>query len=227
MPPDLEAWGEIIRSLRPAPVGIALVVLSLFLALENHRIACLVLLAQYGLFALLLAPQLYTPVVLARLALALGICGILYITAAHMQRATRDAAPGAIPAAAQEVQPTTTRSAQIVRALFNLPALALGGLLAYSLWRAYPLALVPPVFSLASYWIIGVGLMTTLVSSDPLRRGIGLLLAVSGGESLYLSLEQGLLVMGLLSIVDVMLALAVVYTGEVWLEASRHEGAAP
>ena len=209
-----------------ASVGIALAALSLFLVFENRRFACLVLLAQYCLFALLLAPQLYAPVVLARLALALGICAILFITAAHMQRAARDDAPDAIAIASQGVQPATTRpTRRIVQALFNLPALALGGLLAYSLWSAYPLAVVPPAFSLAGYWIIGVGLMTTLVSGDPLRRGIGLLLIVSGGESLYLALEQGLLVMGLLSIIDVMLALAVVYTGEVWLEAVRRQEA--
>lgn len=227
MLPDLETWGEIIHALRPATVWIALAMLSLPLAFDNRRFACLVLLAQYVLFALLLAPQLYTPVVLARLSLGVGICAILYITASRLQRAAHDVSSDAL--IARQGAPTIMArpKQRIVRVLFNLSALALAGLLAYSLWSAYPLTLVPPAFSLASYWIVGMGLMTTLVSNDPWRRGVGLLLLVSGGESLYLSLERGLLIMGLLSIIDVMLALAVVYIGEVWLEASRYQGTAP
>lgn len=226
MLPSLDMWGEFVRTLHPAPMGIALAVLSLLLAFEDRRVACLVLLAQYCLFALLLAPQLYAPVVLARLALAVGICAILLISASRMQRALRDVASDDLtPQALQPVSAQPKR--RIVQALFNLPALALGGLLAYGLWSAHALTRVPPVFSLASYWIVGVGLMVTLLSSEPVRRGIGLLLIVSGGESLYLALERGLLLMALLSIVDVLLALAAVYMGEVWLEVVRREEAAP
>jgi hypothetical protein len=223
---DLGPWSEIIRSLGPGHAGIVLILLSLLLALENRRFGSLVLLAQYTLFSLLLAPHLYQLVVLARMALALGICSILYITASRVQRhiATHRATSLSLGSASPVAEPTTVRTTRkTVRAFFNLPALALGGLLAYSVWRAYPMSLVPPTFSLASYWVIGIGLVTALVSGDPLRRGLGLLMIVSGCESLYLSVEQGLLVIGLLSIIDVMLALAIVYTAEIWLEASPRE----
>lgn len=220
---NLDRWAEIAQSLRPGHVGVVLGVLSLLLTVENRRFTSLVLLAQYIFFTLLLTPSLYELVIFARLAIALGICTILYITSLHVQKNVAASSKNASHTGDSAGSATVRAAWGTARLLFNLPALALAGLAAYSLWNVSPLTSISPAISLAGYWVIGLGLVTALVSEGSLRKGLGLMMIVSGFESLYLSIAQGLLVIGLLSVIDVMLALAIVYIAESWLDAQRRE----
>ncbi len=212
----LEWLARIAQGLRPIQVGAVLALLMIFLAFEDRRVSSLALLVQYALLGLLTLPHVYAAVALARGVLAVGISMMLYLSAwraqRQMARREREAA-------------LAQRGRRRPGMLFNLSALALGGLLAYGVWSAYPLALVPRPLALAGYWVAALGLVVALVGEGPLRRGIGLILIVSGCEGLYLAVERGLLVIGLVSILDVMLALALVYTTEMWLEAQREASA--
>ncbi len=211
------AWlGELARNLQPRHVGMALVALSAMHAIEGRRYAVTAVLAQYLFVGFLLSAHQYTAVVLVRQALALGICAMTAITAGHVERQL-SRAESLIPQ-----RPAWSRR-QAARFLFNLPALALAGLAAYGIWRAYPLGAVSGSLNLAGYWLIALGLVLVLASLDPLRQGLGLLVMVSGFECLYLAVERSLLAVGLLSIVDVLLALAIIYAAENWLESLREE----
>jgi hypothetical protein len=68
-----------------------------------------------------------------------------------------------------------------------------------------------------------MGLIQILISIDPLRVGVGLLTVTSGVQAIYLSWEPGLLVIGLIGIVDVLMSLAIAYTAAIWLESPRPE----
>jgi len=110
-------------------------------------------------------------------------------------------------------------------ALFRLMVLLLGGLVAYGLWRAYPLGIVPSGVSLTSYLLVAIGLLVTLTSADPLRIGLGVLTFVNGFEGTYLFLEHSLVMMALLSAVDIIIALGIVTCAEMWLVSLQVEAA--
>jgi hypothetical protein len=215
--------GEFARLLQPRHVGVVLIVLSALHAAEGRRSAVFAVLAQYLFVGFMLSSQLYTAVVLVRLALALGICAMMAISAGHVDRQLARAPFPAEPSAHPATWRTEWSRRQTARFLFNLPALGLAGLAAYGIWRAYPLDVVPTSMNLVGYWLVALGLVLSLASLDPLRRGLGLLVIVSGFEGLYLTVERSLLAVGLLSIVDMLLALAIVYTAENWLGSLRDE----
>lgn len=218
------AWlGELARSLQPRHVGVALVALSLMHAIEGRRYAVTAVLAQYLFVGFLLSAHQYTALVLVRQALALGICAMVAITAGHIERGLARKAEPATQRRSVEPRKTEWSRRQMGRFVFSLPMLALAGLAAYGIWRAYPLGAVSGSINLAGYWLIAQGLLLALASLDPLRRGLGLLVMVNGFECLYLAVERSLLAVGLLSIVDVLLALAIVYAAENWLESVRGE----
>lgn len=207
---------RVAQGVRPFQVGAVMAILTLLLAMQNLRLGSLALFVQYGLLSMLTVPYLYPAVALARGVLVMGIAVILSLSAWRTQR-----------------EMTRLRRGEGKRILFikgewrgmgtffYLAALAIGGLLAYGAWNAYPLALVPRSLALAGYWVAALGLVMSLVGEGPLQRGVGLIFIVSGSESLYLAVERGLLVISLMSLLDVMLALAIVYTTEMWLEAQR------
>ncbi len=99
----------------------------------------------------------------------------------------------------------------------------LGALIAYGLWRAYPLFFVPEEITVTSYGLISIGVLLTLTSLDPLRMGLGVLTFANGFEALYLFLEPSLLVMTLVGVVQIILALGVIVCTEAWLESLKGE----
>jgi len=221
---------ELVSSLGPHQAALALAAASAALLLiEERRLSLLPLLAQYLLLDLLVAPQMYRPILYVRLALGIAVCLILYITAIHVQRELNTLAP----LLSTEGNVWCTPAAPALRAIslagmgagFRLMVVALGGLAAYGLWRAYPLAVVPTAMNLTGYWLVAIGLLLTLTSVDPLRMGFGVLTFINGFEGIYLHLEQSLVVISLLGMLDVLLALGIAACSESWLESL--EGEAP
>lgn len=209
---------RIAQGIRPLQVGGVMVILTLLLAFEDRRMTGLALFVQYGFLGLLTMPYLYPTIALARGVLAIGISVIVYVSAWHAQTSVMRRGQ-----AIKGLSPWGSRRG--FSALFYLAALALGGMLVYGLWKAYAPTFVPSTLALAGYWAIAMGLVVALVGEGPWRRGVGLLFIVSGSESIYLAVERGLLIISMVSILDVMLALAIVYTTEMWIEAQRGVGA--
>ena len=216
----------------PLQIALGLTLVSaLIFVVEERRLTVLALLLQYGLLGLLMAPHLYRPVLFVRLGLGGVICLMLALTAGSVQRRL-----GRLALLVREGQPLwPTNLAPALRAvnlagmgaIFRLVVMALGGLVAYNLWRTYPLGFVPAEINLASYWLISTGLLMVLTSADPLRMGLGLLTCLNGFASFYLLLEQGLVVISLMGVADVLIALGVVICAEAWLESLGEEEAAP
>ena len=183
---------------------IGLGVVSLITVVVVDRpLAIGLLFLQYLLLALLLDPWLHTTVTLLRLCQGLAICLILLVTAGQAQSAcARAGLPG--------VRRWEGLSLRVAAA-------AVCGLLAYGLMRAFPRAILHPDLNFAFYWLLCGGLVSLLISERPSHAGIGLLTLINGFEVLYLSLEKSLLVMGMLGIINILLALAIAFYAENWL----------
>ncbi|MHB9033845.1 MAG: hypothetical protein ACYC6L_12470 [Anaerolineae bacterium] len=93
--------------------------------------------------------------------------------------------------------------------IYRLTMIATSGLAAYGLWRAN-------IFHLDSYtgWVcyalISLGVVMAATNSDPLRLGLGILVGMNGFEVASAFMQQGLLVLGMWGVVDILLALAIV-----------------
>lgn len=210
-------------------ITLALVLVSASMVIVgSRRLSVLALLLQYTLLGLLVSPELYRPIMLVRFALGFAICLILYITAGHaeaepMKRPSRSARGSVFGSLLGPASGSADRAG--MGTVFRVLALILGALAAYGTWRAYPLPSVPAGHNLITYWLVSMGLIQLLIGVDPLRVGVGLLTVTSGLQTIYLSFERGLLVTGLIGIVDVLMALAIAYSAEVWLESLRAEAA--
>jgi len=221
---------DLLVSLEPwqAALLIALASASLLLV-EERRLSVVPLLVQYLLLGPLLGSQIRRPVLLTRVGLGIAVCLILLVTAMHVQRKLGLVAHP--PGKGNELQrgsvgPAPRGASHAGMGLaFRLMVMALGGLVAYGMWRAYPLAAVPVEISLAAYWLLSMGLLVALTSVDPLRTGLGILTVINGFEGIYLYLQESLAVIGLLGMVNILLALGIATCSETWLESLEGEAA--
>jgi len=70
---------------------------------------------------------------------------------------------------------------------------------------------------LAIFALVGLGLATFSLTSEPLMAGLGLLTFMSGAELFYSALEQSATTIGLLAVAHLSLALVIAY-----LTQTRH-----
>jgi hypothetical protein len=63
----------------------------------------------------------------------------------------------------------------------------------------------------AVYWLILAGLVTLVLTEDPMRVGHGLFTALTGFDLYYTTLEKSLLLTGLWGAVNLLIALAIGY----------------
>jgi len=212
-------WDALLQTLSTLTIrqiAIGLTVVSvLLLAVEERRLSLLPLLIQYLLLGSLVAAAVFSYIMLVRIAVGVAICLMLYISASHVEHTLADLA-------ARGAQRTLGISSDI-GTLFRLATLVVGGLIAYGLWRAYPLPDLSSELGLACYWLIVIGLLMALTSSDPLRVGYGVLTLLNGFSCFYIFLEQSLLVIGLIGFIDIIAALAVVVGTEAWLLSLERE----
>lgn len=233
--PALDGLYDLLTALSADQVILGLLVASgLMVVVEERRLSLSALLVQYLLLGALVGPALYRPVATVRMALGVAVCLVLYITAWHVESTLRSR-QGEAAGLPQLYQGPQDAGAWItggmprnggMGAVFRFMVLLLAGLVAYGLWRVYPLGIVPPGVSLTSYLLVVIGLLVTLTSADPLRIGLGVLTFINGFEGTYLFLEHSLVMMALLSVVDIIVALGIVTCAEMWLVSLREEAAA-
>jgi len=242
--PALDGLYNLLGSLTADQVILGLLVaIGLMAVVEERRLSLSALLVQYLLLGALVGPELYRPIAMVRMGLGVAVCLVLYITAWHVERVLHRqyAANGQLSSSSTDLpqlwqgpfDPAVrgvsgrgrTPSVRGMGALFRFMVLALAVLVAYGLWRTYPLELVPASVNLTSYLLVSIGLMLTLTSADPLRMGLGVLTFVNGFEGTYLFLENSLVMIALLSVVDIVVAFGIVACAEMWLLSLGQEAA--
>lgn len=223
--PAIDRLFAFLARLTPQQITLGLVVVSaLLLITEDRRFSLAALLMQYVLFALLVAARVYPSIVFVRVGIGLAMCLILFVTAWNAQphpNGRMTLHTDGDPFLARLTSTDLAATGVFVR----LSVAALGGLIAYGVWSSYPLAGVSPEANLAGYWLATLGLLTIITTSDPLRMGFGLITFMNGFEGLYMALEGGLLVIGLLGIIDIAIALTIAVCAESWIATQRQEEA--
>lgn len=63
----------------------------------------------------------------------------------------------------------------------------------------------------AVYWLVLAGLVTLILTEDPMRVGHGLFTALTGFDLFYTTVEKSLLITGLWGVVNLLIALAIGY----------------
>ncbi len=164
---------------------------ALIAAVEEWRICLLVLLLQYTFVGLSLVLWVPSHLALAKIIVGGMVFFILYPTA---QRG-RQAADGG----------------KVASSLYRWAGCLLAGLGAYGLFYRHPLPQAPAGLTLSSYLLVAMGLLAVILARDLFKAGLGLLTFQAGFEILFTALESGLVVAGLLGMVNILLALATSY----------------
>jgi len=206
-----------------------IVTTSLMVILEDWRLLNLLLGAEYLLIGLLLIVSQIAgfPAELAIVKALVGviIVPVLYITA-------RRAHWGKDPDAEEEEKSTAPR-----RRLgwLRAPGLALraivavlGVAIALSLAVRSPIQYITPQtaardITIATFILIGQGVLNIALNENPLKVGLGLLTVMAGFETFYTPVEPTLLVVALLGFTNLLIALALSYLIAAW--AARLRGA--
>ncbi len=180
----------------PAVVGLACTA-GLIVLVEDWRALLGALTAQYLLAGLLLTGTIRPEVVLLKIIVGGMVCSILYLTARRIRSgaATRGLSRYPLPLGFH----------------FRLLAIVLAGLTAYGLFGRYPFPEAPAFLVFAAYWLAVMGCLTMITGQQALKAGLGLLTLETGFEILYAALEEGLLIAGLLGIINILMALAIAY----------------
>ncbi len=181
------------------------------LALSARRLGILGLLIQFLLRTFLLMPLLLSPVLYAQLALGLASTLILYITAASQARV-------------QHSRPRRTIDPLVrMGGLYGLLCVALAGFVALGIYSAFPLPGLPSATSLTCYWLVLSGLLLITIEGSVLGQGLAALTALNGFEVAFLHLDAGLLMVGLLSLLELGLVLVIVVLSDQQLQSNRTE----
>ena len=84
-------------------------------------------------------------------------------------------------------------------------------LVTLTLSSSFPLPGLASSVTTAVYWLIIAGLVTLIITEDPLKAGHGLFTVLIGFDLFYATLESSLLLTGLWGSVNLLIALAVGY----------------
>jgi hypothetical protein len=149
-------------------------------------------------------------IALAKLLVGLLICPMLYLSARQaswrhqltLQQNGLRALLGQRTLAGEVFPPGRT---------FRLFALMLLGIAAFSVGEAYPIFGLPPLMSVAVYWLVATGGLILMLTEEPLKIGQGLLTALTGFDLWYANLESSLLLVGIWGAVNLLTALVIGY----------------
>jgi hypothetical protein len=75
--------------------------------------------------------------------------------------------------------------------------------------------------TIATFVLMGQGLLNIVLNENPLKTGIGLLSVLAGFEMFFVLVEPSLLVIGLLGLVNLVIALALSYLVTAWATRAR------
>ncbi len=175
-------------------------------AVTARRAGVLGLAIQYGLRLLLVGPLLLRPVLYGQVALALASLLILYVSASTLAETQRRRLREGFDPLAR------------MGGLYGLFCVALAGFLALGLYRSFPLPGLSASVTLTCYWLLLAGLLLTAIEPTVLGQGLAAMTALNGFEVAFLCLDNGLLMIALLSLLQIGLVLTIAVLSEQQLQ---------
>ncbi len=208
----MDSMWTLLASLSTVQLGVGLAVTAAVVAIViDWRLALLSVLLQYLFLALLLNTALPGGLAMVKLVAGAFAAATMYWTARRVEvelarveegrawfQGNRDIYPMGLP--------------------FRFLALIFTALVLFTMPRELSLLSVFPYpFVIPAAWLLAMGLLTIILTRDPLKTGMGLLTFQNGFELLYTLVEPGLLVLGLLGIGTILVGLVASY-----LAVARH-----
>lgn len=220
-------WIAQLANLSGVPIVIGLVITGAIIAIvRDWRFGLWALLVQYLLLGVLHLRMLAPELALIKVLVGVLICPMIYWSArwveserAHKaeierQRIARERGDVPLPPLPWPLRPTN--------AVFRLLVVMLLGMVLYSVSISFPLPLIDADLAPACVWLGLMGLLTLVLTANPLSAGLGLLTLVSGFELYFDVTQPGLAGIGVLAAINLSLGLVIAYlitvdalTGEV------------
>lgn len=94
---------------------------------------------------------------------------------------------------------------------FRIFAALLMILIVTTLGNTFALPGLSPSVNTAVYWLVLAGLVTLILSEDPMKVGLGLFTTLTGFELFYATVEHSLLLTGLWGAINLLIALVIGY----------------
>ncbi|MGH2544318.1 MAG: hypothetical protein ACRDIB_16120 [Ardenticatenaceae bacterium] len=189
----VNVW-DLLASLSSVQLGVGLAVTGAVVAIViDWRLALLSLLFQYLFTSLLLSSMLPDGLAMVKLAAGAFASVTLYWTARRVEDAL-----GTLQDGRRWFH--SNREVYPMGLPFRFLALLFTALVLFALPERFILTLLPRAFIVPSFWLLAMGLVTILLTRDPLKTGMGLLTFQNGFELLYTLVEPGLAIVGLLGI---------------------------
>lgn len=202
---------DFLTALSLVQIGVGATITAAIVAIVmDWRLALFGVLLQYLLMSLLLTSELPAGLGVVKLVAGTVACLILYWTARRIELALDEMEDG-------RRWFLSNRDIYPMGLPFRFLALVFTALLLFTLPDRFDLGLFPRALLIPAFWMLAMGLLTILLTRDPIKTGMGLLTFQNGFELLYTLIEPGLLVLGLLGIGTILVALVASY-----LAVARH-----
>ncbi|MBI1881541.1 MAG: hypothetical protein HYR94_25450 [Chloroflexi bacterium] len=196
---------------------------GIILISRDWRTLILALLAQYILAGLILSRLVRPDIAALKVMIGAFICPILFLSVRQVSTSVSLFSPFTDKGKGfsqwrQNFSVMTLlmgrdrrRSPAATGFIFRVLVVALMIIVATTLSRTFILPDLSPDVTTAVYWLVLAGLVTLILTEDPMRVGHGLFTALTGFDLLYTTLEKSLLMTGLWGAVNLLIALAIGY----------------
>jgi uncharacterized membrane protein len=221
--PDILQFLEFFDFLRGSPAAyLVMLTAALLLILRDWRWSMFFLAIQYLIAGFLFADVLLPHLAFMKVLVGMFICLILYITA-------RQVAWGELPEDVTGEEAVQLRKERFVRlGTLVLPTdtpfrVFLALIICLAMWAMAQhtgslLPAMPGHLHLAVLALVGLGLVTFSLTSEPLTAGFGLLTFLTGAELFYSALDQSTAMLAVVGVANLAVALAIAY-----LTQARHD----
>ncbi len=202
---------EFLATLSTTQLGVGLAITAAVVSIViEWRLAMFSMLTQYLFLALLLNTELPGGLAMVKLVAGYMSCLILYWTARQVELALQTIPDG-------RAWFVSNRDIYPMGLPFRILTLLFVILVLMPLPDYLSFITFPPTFFVPSLWLLTMGLLTIILTRDPLKTGMGLLTFQNGIELLYSLVDPSLIVIGLLGIGTILVGLVASY-----LAVARH-----
>lgn len=196
---------------------------GLILISRDWRTLILALLAQYILAGLILSRLVRPDIAVLKVMIGAFICPILFLSARQVSTGFPLSSPLSdsrkgfshwwqnFSLMSLLMGRERRRSRAATGFIFRVLVAVLMIIFATTLSQTFALPGISPDVTTAVYWLILAGLVTLILTEEPMRAGHGLFTVLIGFDLLYTTLENSLLMTGLWGAVNLLIALAIGY----------------
>ncbi len=205
---------DILAFLSTVPTTTALAALvvatCVLVAMHDWRLSIFALIVHYVVASLLLTRVIRADIAMIKMLVGMMVCMTLYVTARRVSEGSpAPVTPDDKDSPYEEIPRSRLRleSGWFFRLLIAFLGLAVASTAATRL----TLPSAPSEIILACSILLTQGLLALSVTDDPLKGGLGILTVIIGFDLFYSTIEQSLIVVGLLGLVNFSIALTIAY----------------